>query len=119
MWGQGTCFGVPFQWFSLLKRVRLLPRQHAMGAESIRNLGSPVGPAVCGRRRGGARDVVVAEVIRNQRWQQPSVVRCYAPMSRLGPCIAQACRALVASDGVAGAKRGVLVAEALVRLRYE
>ena len=31
------------------------------------------------------------------------------PLSRLGPCIAQACRAPVASDGVAGAKRGVVV----------
>ena len=76
-------------------------------------------PAVCERPRGGARDVVVAEVLGNQRWQQPSVVRCYAPLSRLGPCIAQAYRAPVASDGITGAKRGVVVAEACIRLRYE
>ena len=66
-------------------------------------------PAVCQRRGRGAWDVVVAEVIGNQCRRNPSVVRCYAPMSRLGPCIAQACRAPVASDGVAGAKRGVVV----------
>ena len=66
-------------------------------------------PAVCQRRGRGAWDVVVAEVIGNQCRRNPSVVRCYAPMSRLGPCIAQACRVPVASDGVAGAKRGVVV----------
>ena len=49
------------------------------------------------------------KVLGDQRRRQPSVVRCYAPLSRLGPCIAQACRAPVASDGVAGAKRGVVV----------
>ena len=76
-------------------------------------------PAICERPRGGARDVVVTEVLGNQRRRNPSVLRCYAALWWLGPCIAQVCRAPVASDGVAGAKRGVVVAEACVRLRYE
>ena len=69
-WGQGMCFGVPFQWFSLLNG--------------------------------------------QQRQQQPSVVRCYASLSRIGPCIARSGPAAVVSDGVAGAILGLVVAETLI-----
>ena len=37
-------------------------------------------PAVCERPRGGARDVVVTEVLGNQRRRNPSVLRCYAAL---------------------------------------
>ena len=55
----------------------------------------------------------MVEVLGNQRRRNPSVVRCYARTVVARSGYAQACRAPVASDGVAGAKRGVLVAEAL------
>ena len=41
-------------------------------------------PAVCGRHGRDARDVVVAEVLGNQRRRNPSVVRCYAALWWLG-----------------------------------
>ena len=42
------------------------------------------------RKRGhGARNVVVAEVLVNQRRRNPSVVRCYAALWWLGACMSR------------------------------
>ena len=76
-------------------------------------------PAVYGRRGHGARDVVVAEVVGNQRRHNRSVVRCYATLWRLGACMLRRVARRSRRMASTGAKRGVVVAEACIRLRYE
>ena len=81
-----------WQWFSLLERVSILPHRRPIEAKSIRKLGWRVGLAVCGRRRGSSASLGVTH----------------------RSCIAQACPAPVVSDGVSGAMRGLVIAQALV-----
>ena len=46
--------------------------------------------------------------------RSPTLVRCYALLRWLGPCIAQAYPAPVISEGVSGALHGLVVPQAFV-----
>ena len=46
--------------------------------------------------------------------RSPTLVRCYALLRWLGPCIAQAYPALVVAEGVSGALHGLVVPQAFV-----
>ena len=105
----GACFGVPFQRSSLLEK-----RSVPIGPPLDRGQGdSEYAPA------GPFRQVDLPWDDRPFAEGLAAVHGMFVVVEVIGPCIAQVCRAPVASDGVAGAKRGVVVAEACVRLRYE
>ena len=64
--------------------VKVIPKDVPAGP--FRQVDCRGRPAVCRRCGRGAQNVVVAEVLGNQRRRNPSVVRCYAALCWLGAC---------------------------------